>query len=317
MKKSFLLVLIVSIIVIVPTWIVVLVVNFNLNKNYEEPQEIYKDITLSIYGYEEKKIVEEIQSDLITISRDITPLVGNVKRCNDSLSEFISTKPKYTDIHLYNVDGTIICQALINDENIFISSGNSFFLDAIETKALSVGEYNINASNTRSYIPFAYPVYTSNGDLLGVVTLGLSISWIDNHFQSLAIVDGSLIALMDYNGGIINSSNTKLTLLQETSRSVIKNQLLGFGINQINEADTKKGYFFFQLQKISKNPISVVVSFNKLGSPYNYENLFKNYHIALIFTVSISVILATIVHHFFSRMIKNSRHNSVVEKQSP
>jgi hypothetical protein len=314
MKKSFLLVLIVSIIVVVPSWIALLVVNYNLNKNYEEPQEIYRDITLSIYGYEEKKIFEEVKSDLITISRDIPPLMGNKNNCNDSLSEYISTRPQYTDIHIYNLDGTVLCQAIINDEDLVISAGNTFFLDAVATKDVAFGDYHVNGTNTRRYVPYAYPIYKDNGDLVGVIALGLSISWLDNHVQSLAVVEGSLVALMDYNGSIIDAQNRNINMSAETSRSVIKNQLLGFGINQISEAQTKKGYFFFELIKISKNPLSVVISYNRLGSPYNYENLFKNYHIALILTLTTAMIVATFAHKFFSRIIKNSKHSSEVSK---
>jgi hypothetical protein len=299
MKKSIPIVIIISMIAIMPLSIVLFASNF-ANKDYNaQHQTQIGQILLSVYNFEEKRIVTNIRQDSIILSKDQTIAAGTIDECNDTLSKFASQNPQYTNVVLFNSDGTVRCGAVLDNQSSLTVSGDSFFTDAIYTKNFTIGKYRIGKITSKPLIPFGYPVYKKDGTLSGVLTLGLDIKWLENYFQSLSIIEGTSVALLDQNGTIIyNDSVETFTMQPETIKKILSSESQSTINNSVDEEKSGKKYMYVKLTNLTDNPLNIVISFDQTNTQSSFQEFIQDNVVLTILTVTISILISSISYPY-------------------
>jgi PAS domain S-box-containing protein len=168
-------------------------------------QQLGEDEALRLVRYvtfEQQRIVEGAEQVLNAISGAPEVQDNMPEGCQRLLANLLVQSPRYNFAAVIGLDGHPICAPVpvIRGNDL---SDRAYFVLALRTRGFVVGEYAIGAGSRKPTIHMAKPFTNRDGVISGVVVLGLSIEWMGQQLERLALPRGAAAAIMDRNGTIL------------------------------------------------------------------------------------------------------------------
>src|SRR6266850_1668807 len=127
---------------------------------------------------------------------------GDAAECDRFLSALLKDNPLYTVFGVADLAGDIICSAIRLTKPVNIAD-RAYFLEAMETRDFSIGEFHIGRTTDRRAIGFGYPVLDADGRVQAVVAAAMDLSWLNQLMVDAELPEGALLLVIDRNGTIL------------------------------------------------------------------------------------------------------------------
>ncbi|MGD0280015.1 MAG: PAS domain S-box protein, partial [Smithella sp.] len=171
--------------------------------NYERQRSDIAEAEQNAYiimqglAHDHENAIEVTRKFLSTLAKLPEIQEQNVHACNKLFRELLKENRIYSNIAEANVQGKIIASS--KPFNLVSIRDRKYFQDALRTKEFSVGEYVIGAISGRPSLPFAYPVTNSNGQVKGIILIGIDLDKYGQYFVPLTkLSKGSTLNLLDH-----------------------------------------------------------------------------------------------------------------------
>jgi diguanylate cyclase len=129
--------------------------------------------------------------------------------CDRFLAELLKLHPRYLNIGVIGVDGTVTCSALPTVTPVY-AGDRSYVRRAIETRKVSIGDYQVGRITGKDGVNVGYPVIDKQGKVSAVVFVANDLSWLSERLlqrqgkvfnvSALILLDGAGTVLARYPG---------------------------------------------------------------------------------------------------------------------
>ncbi len=125
---------------------------------------------------------------------------------NEYLARILKNSPEYANIGLIRLDGQVIASALPFKKSLNLSD-RSYFQDAIKTRTLSIGQYQIGRITKTPVINFGYPVIDRQQKLTAVIFAALDLSHVTKFEAEIDVQTpaNSTYVRLDSKGSVLSS----------------------------------------------------------------------------------------------------------------
>ncbi len=168
-------------------------------------QQLVEDEALRLVrlvSAEQQRIVEGAEQALNAISG--APFVQDnlPEQCQRLLANLLEQSPRYIFAGVVGLDGHLVCAAGPSDSSVNFSD-RAYFRNALQTDSFVIGEYTVGRVSGQPSIHFAKPLRNRDGIVVGVVELGLSLDWLRQQLEHLALPPDVAVSVRDRNGTIL------------------------------------------------------------------------------------------------------------------
>lgn len=123
--------------------------------------------------------------------------------CNKMLQNILRFSPDYANAGVALSNGDVVCSALPLSTPLNVED-RVFFQRTVETRAFSIGDYQVGRIADKRGIHFGYPLLTADKQLWGVVFILLDLSRLNERLaETPHLDDGDIVFLLDGNGTIL------------------------------------------------------------------------------------------------------------------
>lgn len=180
-----------------------IIVYSGVSSRNEEISEALKDSALladSLFN-EHEKMVADVQQLMLMLAQ-----LSEMKRYNAAgmqqiLVKVLRENPKYSNIFIVNRTGGVMVSAVpVKNTNV---SDRRYFINALASGRFSSGGYTISRFTGKSVLPFAYPFKDKRGEILGVIVMGIDLTYYRTLLDTLQLPSGSSYLLIDHKGTIM------------------------------------------------------------------------------------------------------------------
>ncbi|OEF22384.1 bifunctional diguanylate cyclase/phosphodiesterase [Aliivibrio logei] len=219
-----------------------IIVSSNIFYEYRTAKEDVEKEALQIatsLAYEQLELVNEAKVFLSQLSqmdsiKDPTSLL-----CIQTVQQALKLTISYANIGVPNKIGNLNCTAIALNKEINITD-REYFQKAINEKEFTVSGFLIDRVVQKASVNFAYPVYGTEGDVVGAVVAVISLDWWSKRLAGFRLPENTVAVLVDNNSNVITSNNNTITRYEGKIPSSIQQRV---NINEpfIFETKDKKG----------------------------------------------------------------------------
>ena len=123
------------------------------------------------------------------------------------LSEILKLHPNFSNLFIADSKGTIWSSAVPFSHEIQIDD-RRFFRNALASRQLSSGEFQVGRVIGRPTLNFGYPYKNSRGEIVGVICAGIALEEYGILLEKTQLSDNADMVLLDHNGVTLFSSNS-------------------------------------------------------------------------------------------------------------
>ncbi|MDB5779627.1 MAG: multi-sensor signal transduction histidine kinase [Polaromonas sp.] len=124
--------------------------------------------------------------------------------CVQYLKNLQTQDMAYSNLGVVDLNGKLSCHAASPVADINVGD-RTFFTQALEQRAFSVGDYTISRATGRPGMAFGMPVYSAGGVLNGVAFAAVDVMKFAETLSAVSILDGAQLRLIDRNGIVLAS----------------------------------------------------------------------------------------------------------------
>jgi hypothetical protein len=122
--------------------------------------------------------------------------------CQVVLRSVLQASPRYANLGVIRPNGLLACSTLPFEGAVDLSD-RPYFMRAIATGTLAVGECQIGRVTGRATVNFGYPVYTEDGQLRGVLFAALDLGWLAEFAREAPLPPASTLLILDRQGTVL------------------------------------------------------------------------------------------------------------------
>jgi len=122
--------------------------------------------------------------------------------CSALFSDLLSQYSLYANLGVASPQGDIFCSGLPFSGPVS-AAHRTWFQRAVQTRAFTVGDYQIGTITRRATLNFGYPVLGAAGGLEAVVFSALDLEWLNQFAAHAQLPAGSVLTVIDRNGTIL------------------------------------------------------------------------------------------------------------------
>jgi hypothetical protein len=149
------------------------------------------------------EMIKETELFLAHLSSIPAVLTPETPDCSAFLSKALKLSNRYINLGVPLPNGDLLCNAmpLSNVVNVI---DRPYIQRAINTKAFSMGKYQIDRVTGASSINFAYPViHPESNELKGIAVAVVSLDWLNKHLSKTYVPENTVAYITDGNNNII------------------------------------------------------------------------------------------------------------------
>ena len=124
--------------------------------------------------------------------------------CAQYLKNLQMQDAAYSNLGVIDLNGRLSCHAASPTADRYIGDP-ALFIQALDQKAFSVGDYPVSQSNGRPGLTFGMPVYSVENSFNGVAFATVDIAKFAEVLATEKILDGALLRVIDRNGIVLAS----------------------------------------------------------------------------------------------------------------
>ncbi|WP_051284157.1 PAS domain S-box protein [Desulforegula conservatrix] len=152
----------------------------------------------------------------------------------------------YNNIGLVRLNGEAVASAVPLGKSVNLSD-RLWFREAVRTRAFSAGEYQISRATGKAALNFAVPVFTSTGDVSGVVTASIALEWFGHFAPRIITIPGMHLDFLDRNGAVLAGYHHDVEKKSEEKpmEKDLASEEDGFGRNIVEQLKMKDDHGVF------------------------------------------------------------------------
>lgn len=207
------------------------------------------------------KIITDTKTALIPLSQLPEARGNDAAACTTVMAEKLKSYTQYTTFGAAHLDGTLFCTSQVQTTPANILD-RAYFKRAVETKDISVGDYQIGKVTGKKSVGIGYPILDSSNNVQGVVLSPVDLEWLNQHLAALQLPTDAELVLLDSQGTVLAHVPAAPDMIGKpaTDSPLIKAMM----------AQTATDGVFAGMDGVSRSYL--------LGSPKNSKN---NWHLAL------------------------------------
>ncbi|HEX6829157.1 MAG TPA: PAS domain S-box protein, partial [Burkholderiales bacterium] len=151
---------------------------------------------------EAQELLASARVFLLAISRADAVRDLDSRRCATYLRDLKEGLPQYVNFGIIRPDGTSVCSALPASGPVDLSD-RSYFRDAMERRAFSVGDYQEGRISKRTSLNVGYPMFGADGMIEAVAFAALDLDFFASHVDRVAISGDAVSMLIDRQGRVL------------------------------------------------------------------------------------------------------------------
>lgn len=205
--------------------------------------------------------------------------------CDALLAKLIKLHPRYLNIGVIAMDGTLACSALPHNHNINLAD-RFYFRQAIDTHKFSVGDYQIGRATGKESVNIAYPVMDGHNEITAVLFVAIDLEWMGNVLSNIRNPDSSSLCLVSRTGSVLSlRPHNKKQIGKTLKDSPLGKALFAHNANGSVESvgpDGVSGYFGFATM-LPEDPDSgfVIAGIEKAPLIERVNRAFRNYFVII------------------------------------
>jgi len=168
-------------------------------------QQLVEDEALRLVrmvASEQQRIVEGAEQVLNVLSGAPSVQDNQPQDCQRLLANVLQQSPRYNFAAVIGLNGHLICASGPFDPGADVSD-RAFFRLALQTGGFVIGEYTVGRFSNQPTIHMAKPFRNGKGIIAGVVEVALSIDWLGQQLERLALPPDAVASIKDRNGTVL------------------------------------------------------------------------------------------------------------------
>lgn len=125
--------------------------------------------------------------------------------CDAFLARLVEAYPRYTIANVFTPDGLSLCSSARAAMAGVSVADRWYFREVMRSRAFAIGTYAVGRGSQRASLHLAAPLLEGEG-VRAVLVLGLSVQWLTEDLQSLALPEGASSTIADREGTILARS---------------------------------------------------------------------------------------------------------------
>jgi HD-GYP domain-containing protein (c-di-GMP phosphodiesterase class II) len=234
----------------------------------------------------QEALIEGARQLLLVLAQASPVRSGDAQECSQYLAGIQRQNLVYANIGVIALDGELICSALPASQPVSVAD-RPYFQDALQTRDLSMGDYQIGRVTGRAGLNLAYPVIGQSGEVQSVVFVALDLAWIDRLVREIQPLEGEAVLLISHGGQILArhpdpEQSVGQTLLDEP---IVQEVLRGptMGSAQVTDLDgVERLYAYMSLPGRERTGASLAVGVPVSVVSAEADQIFLSYLIAIV-----------------------------------
>ena len=144
-------------------------------------------------------IVLQTRTIMETLSNVNGLITNNRAETKVLLEKIINLNPQYAYITIAGIDGQLIASTSTDDTSINFSDRDQF-IKAKTEGAFTIGNSVISRTTGKPVLPFAAPVKSNNGQIIGVILVGYPVEEYVNYFEKINMASDSRFVIFNEQG---------------------------------------------------------------------------------------------------------------------
>ena len=248
---------------------------------------------------DEQRLINDTRQFLAILSAMPGIDNSNDSSCRSMFLSVAGNYPRYRNIGVLSVDGSVVCSAYPVDSDTNIT-GRHFFQQVIDQKEFSIGEYRIDEGDGAWTLTVGYPLEDNAGNIRKVLFAIIDMSWLEENdlYLKQILPPGSTLTKIDDNGQIIDNQpeSWQIDDAQFFKSSIIPEVLTNKSGMVEHEIKSEKRIFIF---KSMFNDAYAGEMYVILGIPgdviYQHANFILRYGLHMIVILSLLAIATMLV----------------------
>ena len=150
---------------------------------------------------EHERSIDRTQQLLVALARVPEVRTPDPKTCKVLFADLASQYPYVRDFATYGRGGDVVCsgEGIPPGAN---ASGYDWFQGAVRNRSFGVGEFEVTAAG-RPVLVVGSPILSAAGEVTGIVSARLDLSWLNNVAAEAQLPSGSTLSVIDHNGTVL------------------------------------------------------------------------------------------------------------------
>lgn len=144
----------------------------------------------------------ESTRQLLTVLALLPEVQTGGERCNALFADLLTQFPRYTNLGVIALDGSVACSGVPAPPNIYLGD-RAYFQQAVKTEAFAVGEYQIGRITNKPALNCGFPVLDASGTLIGVVYAALDLDSLVQFAAQARLPEGAILTVLDRSGRVL------------------------------------------------------------------------------------------------------------------
>jgi len=151
----------------------------------------------------EQQRIAEGADQVLNVIASAPPVKENrPAECQRLLANLLHGSPRYSGAAVSGLDGHPFCAPGGFDRATDFSD-RAYFRRALQTGGFAIGDYTVGRWSKQPAIHMARPFTDNSGTVAGVVDVAVSVSWLADQLDRLALPPGAAVSVGDRNGTIL------------------------------------------------------------------------------------------------------------------
>lgn len=253
------------------------------------------------------EMIKETELFLTHLSSIPAVLTPEKPGCSAFLAKALKLSNRYINLGVPLHNGDLLCNA-IPLSNVVNVIDRPYIQRAINTKAFSMGKYQIDRVTGVSSINFAYPViHPESNELKGIAVAVVSLDWLNKHLSKTYVPENTVAYITDSNNNIIANYPVDLKEFNKFTGGDLGSVIEGYftvpeGTQIIKSPDHHTRIFVSRLMAVGDSNSSITL---RVGIPFDAELALINQRILniLLFVLSFALLMIAIAMYVVRRSV--------------
>jgi two-component system, sensor histidine kinase len=173
---------------------------------------------------EQQKFIENNTRQFLSVLAQLPEIKSNdTTGINDLLALLLRQNPSYASLLLINNHGDMVASGVpFTKLNV---SDRKYFIDAMQTKTFSVGEYTRSRITSKPVIHYAFPILRADNSIKSILAVAIDLKYYDKIFATSNLGQDAAFTFVDHNGIVMYHSPNISVLTGETDQPEVLNQI--------------------------------------------------------------------------------------------
>jgi signal transduction histidine kinase len=195
----------------------------------------------------QRRLIDSSGHLLVALSELPEVRNGDARACGALFARLLEKYRLYANLGVANFAGDVVCSGLPTPSAVNIAD-RSYFQEAVQRKALAIGNYQVGRVTQKASFNLGYPVFDRDQQLMAVVFLSVDLAWANQSAKIAGLPPGSDVTLSDRNATILSQYPESEGFVGKSFRDaeIFKIALArGEGVAEATGADGKQRLYGF------------------------------------------------------------------------